>query len=55
MGGAMSCPTCGKEFPATASGALPFCSDRCRLIDLKRWLGEEHGLPLAGGGEDEWA
>jgi endogenous inhibitor of DNA gyrase (YacG/DUF329 family) len=23
----------------------PFCSDRCRLIDLGRWLGESYGLP----------
>ena len=25
--------------------ALPFCSRRCKLIDQKRWLGEEYGLP----------
>jgi len=25
---------------------MPFCSDRCRLIDLGRWLDEKQGLPI---------
>jgi endogenous inhibitor of DNA gyrase (YacG/DUF329 family) len=24
---------------------FPFCSRRCRIIDLGRWLGEEYRLP----------
>ena len=24
---------------------MPFCSERCRLIDLGRWLDEVHTLP----------
>jgi endogenous inhibitor of DNA gyrase (YacG/DUF329 family) len=24
---------------------FPFCSKRCKLIDLGRWLGEEYGIP----------
>jgi endogenous inhibitor of DNA gyrase (YacG/DUF329 family) len=24
---------------------MPFCSERCRTIDLGRWLGENYGLP----------
>jgi len=32
---------------------LPFCSPRCRLIDLGRWLGEEYGYRVAApDGED---
>jgi endogenous inhibitor of DNA gyrase (YacG/DUF329 family) len=27
----------------------PFCSPRCRLIDLGRWLGESYRLPSAAG------
>jgi len=23
---------------------MPFCSDRCRLIDLGHWLDEDYGL-----------
>lgn len=41
----MVCPTCEKAFDPPASDALPFCCERCRLIDLGRWLDEEHGLP----------
>ena len=25
---------------------MPFCCERCRYIDLGRWLDEEHGLPV---------
>jgi endogenous inhibitor of DNA gyrase (YacG/DUF329 family) len=25
--------------------AFPFCSERCRTIDLGRWLGERYRLP----------
>lgn len=25
---------------------MPFCSDRCRLIDLGRWLHEEYSMPI---------
>ncbi|HWP94805.1 MAG TPA: DNA gyrase inhibitor YacG [Gammaproteobacteria bacterium] len=37
----VKCPTCGK--PVTWSPAAPwrpFCSERCRLIDLGEWLTE---------------
>jgi endogenous inhibitor of DNA gyrase (YacG/DUF329 family) len=29
----------------TAQKFLPFCSLRCRMVDLGRWLKEEHALP----------
>jgi endogenous inhibitor of DNA gyrase (YacG/DUF329 family) len=41
----MRCPTCQREFDPASSPALPFCSDRCRTIDLGRWLGEAYSLP----------
>jgi hypothetical protein len=41
------CPTCGKEFDPLQSQAMPFCSDRCRLVDLGRWLDENNRLPIA--------
>ena len=25
---------------------MPFCCERCRLIDLGRWLDEKQGLPI---------
>jgi endogenous inhibitor of DNA gyrase (YacG/DUF329 family) len=39
------CPICRKSFDPRQSPARPFCSDRCRLIDLGRWLGEEYHVP----------
>ena len=41
----VSCPTCNKPFDSQASSAMPFCSDRCRRIDLNRWLKEDISLP----------
>jgi endogenous inhibitor of DNA gyrase (YacG/DUF329 family) len=32
----LRCPTCKKPVKATDS-EFPFCSERCRLIDLGRW------------------
>jgi len=41
----MRCPICKKEFDLSESPAKPFCSDRCRSIDLRRWLDESYSLP----------
>jgi uncharacterized protein len=42
----VECPHCGKPVPWTdESKWKPFCSDRCRLIDLGDWLSEKHGIP----------
>jgi endogenous inhibitor of DNA gyrase (YacG/DUF329 family) len=41
----MRCPVCNAEFDAKLSPALPFCSERCRTIDLGRWLDEAYILP----------
>jgi endogenous inhibitor of DNA gyrase (YacG/DUF329 family) len=49
------CPTCKKPFDAQTSAALPFCSDRCRLVDLGRWLDEEQAIPVPRWDEDEEA
>lgn len=40
------CPTCGQQFESEAAKTMPFCSERCRWIDLGRWLNEEHHLPV---------
>ncbi len=40
------CPTCGRPVqPRAVDPAHPFCSDRCRLLDLGKWLGEEYRIP----------
>jgi len=49
----LACPICGRTIDPTNHPAMPFCSERCRLIDLGRWLGEEHGLPYERPEEEE--
>lgn len=40
------CPTCKRPVEwSSASRWRPFCSDRCRLIDLGEWLSEKHAIP----------
>jgi uncharacterized protein len=31
---------------------MPFCSERCRRVDLGRWLNEDYGLPFEPSEED---
>ena len=40
----VKCPTCKKEGDWFAGSYGPFCSHRCKLIDLGKWLGEEHAI-----------
>ena len=39
-----ACPTCRKSGPWFDGPYGPFCSKRCRLIDLGKWLGEENRI-----------
>ncbi|MGB2331933.1 MAG: DNA gyrase inhibitor YacG [Litorivicinaceae bacterium] len=42
----VSCPTCKKETRYHANNtSRPFCSERCRLIDLGEWADEGHRIP----------
>lgn len=41
----IKCPTCGRKLKGSdkngdyqKTGHFPFCSERCRLIDLGSWL-----------------
>lgn len=40
----IKCPTCRKAGDWFAGQWGPFCSRRCKLIDLGKWLGEEHAI-----------
>lgn len=43
-----SCPICKMKVEgrtAAETPYLPFCSARCRKIDLGRWLGETYRIP----------
>ncbi len=42
----VKCPTCGKEVSwVPESRYRPFCSERCRKIDLGAWAAEEYRVP----------
>ncbi|WP_112831973.1 DNA gyrase inhibitor YacG [Rhizobium cremeum] len=44
---ARPCPECGKP---SQREHYPFCSDRCRTMDLSRWLKGSYAIPVV---EDE--
>jgi uncharacterized protein len=47
---ARPCPICGK--PATEA-SKPFCSERCRDVDLNRWLSDSYKIPAAGDDDED--
>ena len=50
---ASPCPVCKKSvLPRSSNPSAPFCSPRCRAVDLGRWLGEEYRV-AARHAEDE--
>jgi hypothetical protein len=42
----VACPTCGKPVAWAASAWRPFCSERCKLIDLGAWASERYRVPV---------
>jgi endogenous inhibitor of DNA gyrase (YacG/DUF329 family) len=49
----VTCPHCGK--PAEWSPAnrfRPFCSERCRVIDLGAWATESYRIPVQENKDD---
>jgi endogenous inhibitor of DNA gyrase (YacG/DUF329 family) len=42
------CPICDRELHGESLQTMPshpFCSDRCRAIDLARWLDQRYAVP----------
>jgi uncharacterized protein len=49
----VSCPTCGKSAEWTEGNAhRPFCSERCRTVDLGAWAAERYRVPVAEDKDD---
>jgi len=49
------CPNCGKPVPpGTENPWRPFCSERCKLIDLGDWVGEKHVIPGEPAVPEDW-
>ena len=59
----LTCPVCSKAVQIEKMQDLPsfpFCSDRCRMVDLGRWIDGAYAIPSreaegksAGGGLGE--
>lgn len=42
----VQCPTCNAPVEWSVANAYrPFCSERCKLIDLGAWASEKHAIP----------
>ena len=44
----VKCPICGKSFEIAQLDDLPsfpFCTDRCKLVDLGRWIDGDYAIP----------
>ena len=53
----MRCPICKRPVHDPTRGDesskyFPFCSERCKLIDLGRWLDGKYQIPVTGPEED---
>ena len=51
----VKCPTCGTPVSWDAESPFrPFCSERCKNVDLGAWASERYAIPDAQrSGEDE--
>jgi endogenous inhibitor of DNA gyrase (YacG/DUF329 family) len=46
------CPTCRALSEWEGNPYRPFCSERCRLIDLGKWLDEKYRVEASAEDED---
>jgi len=47
------CPICKKPAkPRSENRAFPFCSSRCKQVELGKWLNEEYAVPVEEDDED---
>jgi len=49
----VKCPRCGKEVAFETSPFRPFCSERCKLIDLGKWVSGQYRIPTASPDDEE--
>lgn len=47
------CPQCRQPSSLEASNRYrPFCSERCKLLDLGEWFAEKHSIPVTESDAD---
>ncbi len=51
----VQCPHCHKTFAYHSSAFRPFCSEKCRLIDLGQWLDGSYAVPAQELSDEEKA
>lgn len=44
----VKCPNCGRETEYQGNDFRPFCSERCKMLDLGAWIEGEYTLPVEG-------
>ncbi|PAV26098.1 hypothetical protein C8D92_108144 [Tamilnaduibacter salinus] len=50
----VTCPTCKTVLEWDSSNRwLPFCSERCKMIDLGAWSNEEYRIPAETASPDD--
>lgn len=49
----MQCPTCMSPVAYNGNSYRPFCSQRCKLIDLGRWASGGFRIPVAESPSEE--
>jgi endogenous inhibitor of DNA gyrase (YacG/DUF329 family) len=44
----LRCPICRRSAaPRAQNKAFPFCSPRCKQVDLGKWLDQQYGVPVS--------
>ncbi len=46
------CPRCGEPISFRENPHRPFCSERCKLLDLHSWISEEYAIPATADQSD---
>lgn len=50
----VQCPRCGQDCLFSSENPFrPFCSERCKIIDLGAWASESYKVPVQGSDPDE--
>ena len=49
----MRCPICHQDVPWAGNPFRPFCSERCKLIDLDHWLSERYRISTPVESQDK--
>jgi endogenous inhibitor of DNA gyrase (YacG/DUF329 family) len=51
--GEHKCPRCGRDIQYENNPFRPFCSERCKLIDLGRWVSGTYRVPVDETQDDQ--